>query len=84
MLSSIVTGQGLQEPNSEICSRRFIVCPLDQHLWESAGSRTAQAEKLGCDVVLSQASANPMGSFGAWRALHIGSEFLKGVKFLCS
>lgn len=61
-----------------------MVCPLDQHLCESAGSRTAQAQKLGCDVVLSEASANPRGSSGAGTALQIGYEFLKGVKFLCS
>lgn len=40
--------------------------------------------KLGCDVVLAEASADPMGSSGTGIALQIGSEFLKGVKFLWS
>ena len=59
-------------------SGKFIVlCPLDQNLWASAGSRTAQVEKLGCDVVLSEVSANPMGSSGARIALQIKFWILK-------
>ena len=54
---------------SQICKQEvYCECSLDQHLWESAGSRTVQVEPLGCDVVLSEDSANPMGELWSWES----------------
>lgn len=53
--------------------------PWDQHLQESEGRQTGQREKLSCNIVATQASADPTRSSRAGKkALLRWSKFRKG------
>lgn len=62
------------------CGRLTRMCLLNQYLWESVESRMVWA-KLGCGSVISEASADPMGSFRALITLQSWSEFWWGMRF---
>lgn len=62
------------------CGRLTGMCLLNQYLWETVESRMVWV-KLGFGSVISEASADPMGSFRAMITLQSWSEFWRGMRF---